>query len=80
MFHEDEVRKHCDEVEKIFQDVEHRLIYRRIALLFSPDTIPANSSRAAMHPGWMLLSDQTTGAPGPNPEYKSEFVKSALWV
>ena len=28
----------------------------------------------------MLLSNQTSGGPGLNPEYKSEFVKSALWV
>lgn len=75
MFHEDEIRKHCDEVEKIFQVADSRLAYRRITLTFSHDSIPSNSNRAAMHHGWMLLSDQTTGT-----ELKSEFVKSALWI
>ena len=31
-FHEDEIRKHCDVVEEILQNPEHRLMYRRITM------------------------------------------------
>jgi len=79
-FHEDEIMKHADEIEKLFANPDLRLLFRRITLFFSEDTVPSQSNRPGSHPGWMLLSDQMAGANGPSPVYKSEFCKSSMWV
>ena len=79
-FYEDEIMKHADEIEKLFFKPDFRFVFRRVTIFFAEDTVPKVSNRPAAHPGWLLLSDQATGANGPSPVLKSEFRKSALWI
>ena len=79
MFHEDEIRKHCDEIENFMKGAANRVVFTRIVVRFTPSTVPQKCNRPDVHNGWLLLSDQVSTA-GPSPKLKSEFIKSWLWI
>ena len=66
------------ELEALLGDADNRVLVKKLTLAFDEESIPAQSTRAFSHVGFMLISDAHVAG---NPEKSvCEFVGSRLWV
>jgi hypothetical protein len=60
-YDEAHIRTASNDVEDLLKDPDLGIIYRPIALVYDESTLLTHSTRPGQHPGFMVISDTTTG-------------------